>query len=161
MLIDSLTIKCETEFGSKGDILATFLAVHNSFFFHVARSVGFSLMYLDISKSKLKCIFPLARMLPVHAQVSFTVSHPSKPKQSPSSYAFVLHINPPLYTVCHEQHCAGISDLEMHIPCKQAEVNKPHLHPVVDVVVYAQYTQCLRRKWAVNTHLSQFWTPLE
>ena len=42
----------------------------------------------------------------------------------------VLYLNPPLYTVCHEHCCAGISGLEMHIHYKQAEISKPHLYPV-------------------------------
>lgn len=100
-------------------------------------------------------------MLPVDAQVSFRVSHPSRPSQSPSSDAAVLHVNPLHYTAGHEHCCVGISDLEMHSHCKRAEINKTLLHPVVDVVVCAQYAQSLRRKWEVDTHLSRFWTLFE
>lgn len=74
------------------------------------------------------------------------VTREDQARQSPFSNATVLLTNPPSYAVCHERCCTGISDLQLYTHCKQAQINKPHLHPVVDVLVFAQYIQCLRRK---------------
>lgn len=116
-------------------------------------------MYLDISKSKLKCIFHqlghYLQMPRLHLESATQADQARVHRVMPA----ILRINPPLYTVCHEHRCAGISDLEMHIHCKQVEINKPHLYPVISAVC-AQYTQCLKRKCNVNIHLSQFWAPL-
>lgn len=92
--------------------------------------------------------FSLARTRSGNAQASFTVSYPSRPSQSPSSYASRPACKFPfIYTACREHCCARISDLEMHIHGKQAEISKPHLHPVVEVVG-DQCTRCLRRsRW--------------
>ena len=50
----------------------------------------------------------------------------------------ILHLNPPLYTLCCEHCCVGVGHLEMHSRRKQGEISKPHLHPVLGGVC-AQY----------------------
>lgn len=102
----------------------------------------FSLMYLDITKSKLKCIFHQLRHYLQTPRLRLELATEADQARVHPALSAILRINPPLYTVCHEECCAGISDLEMHIHCQQVEINKPHLHPVVVVVCVQKKMLC-------------------